>query len=150
MRALGVAPCAIPMKDDRSPQWPAGLTGSISHCEGACFAILGRTSTYHGLGLDIEPARPLPRDLWPVILRSEERDTSDPLAVFAAKEAVYKAQYALTGTLFDFHTLLVALSGDVFTATFQHAIGCFASGAVINGALVRTHRHTAAVCAISA
>jgi len=150
MHALGVAAAAVPMNPDRSPLWPADLTGSISHCEAACFAIIGRRAAYQGLGLDIEPAHPLPPDLWPVILRPEEQSACDPLAVFVAKEAAYKAQYALTGVLFDFHTLSVMLTADGFTAVFQQAIGGFAIGAALHGRLVRTARHTAAICAIPA
>jgi 4'-phosphopantetheinyl transferase EntD len=148
MRALGVPAAPVPMNPDRSPRWPAGLTGSISHCQGACFAILGQSGAYAGLGLDLEPARPLDPDLWPVILLPQ--DTADPLAVFVAKEAVYKAQFAVTRILFDFHALAVTLTGDRFEATFQRQVGPFAPGDVLDGHLVRTSKHTAAVCAITA
>ncbi len=153
MRRLGVPAAAVPMRADRSPDWPAGLTGSISHCAGACFALLARRSDYAGLGLDIEPAKPLDPDLWPVILRPEEVDGlsgPDALAVFVAKEAAYKAQYALTGVLFDFHVLSVQLLPDRFTATFQRAVGPFAGGTALQGRLIRTPRHIAAICAITA
>lgn len=153
MRRLGV-PCAVvPMRADRSPDWPPGLTGSISHCAGACFALLARRSDYAGLGLDIEPAQPLDPDLWPLILRPEEAaglSGQDALAVFVAKEAAYKAQYALTGMLFDFQVLWVALQPDRFTATFQRTVGPFEAGARLQGRLIRTPRHTAAICAITA
>ena len=147
IRGLGHAPAAIPMNPDRSPQWPPGLTGSISHCAGACLAIAGLRADFAGLGLDVEPVAPLDPDLWPVILRPEDR-AQDPLAVFVAKEAVYKAQYPITGVLFDFHTLSVSLTGDRFAATFHRAVGRFAAGRVLHGRLIQRARHIAAVCAI--
>jgi len=149
MRGLGVAPAAVPMNPDRSPAWPHGLTGSISHCADACLAIVGRRADFAGLGLDIEPARALDPGLWPVILRPDEA-TVDPLAVFVAKEAAYKAQYAVTGALFDFHTLSVGLAGDRFTAAFRTNVGPFACGHVLHGRLIRTARHIAAICVLTA
>lgn len=150
MRRLGAPLASVPMLADRSPGWPAGVTGSISHCRDACFAVLGWRAHHAGLGLDLEPAVPLDREIWPVILRDEEMRSPDPLAIFVAKEAAYKAQYAVTGAVFDFHTLAVALSGDRFTATFRQAVGAFAKGSTLHGRLVRTDRHTAAICAITA
>lgn len=147
MRALGVPPMAVPMQADRSPLWPTGLTGSISHCAGACFAILARRADSVGLGLDIEPVQPLDPDLWPVILRPEERSL-DPLTVFVAKEAAYKAQYAVTGRVFDFQTLSVTLDGQGFIARFQQDVGQFATGSALAGRMVQTARHRAAICAV--
>lgn len=149
LRGLGLAPQAIPMQADRSPLWPVGVTGSISHCAGACLAIAGLRAEFAGLGLDIEPAAAIEPRLWPVILRPEEMGL-DPLAVFVAKEAAYKAQYGVTGVLFDFHTLSVAIRGDQFAATFQQPIGAFAVGDALEGRLMRSDAHTAAVCVIAA
>lgn len=149
MRALGVEPAATPMNSDRSPQWPTGLTGSISHCAGACLAIVGLRADFAGLGLDIEPVQPLTPDLWPVILRPEEAGL-DPLAVFVAKEAAYKAQFAVTRALFDFQMLSVRLDGAGFRAVFQHPVGRFRAGDGLQGRLVRTPGHVAAVCILPA
>lgn len=149
LAGLGVAPQAIPMQADRSPLWPEGVTGSISHCEGACLAIAGRRGLFAGLGLDVEPTATLAPNLWPVILRAEEQD-HDPLVIFVAKEAAYKAQYPVTGALFDFHTLQVALTAGSFTATFRQAVAPFAAGDALRGRLLRGARHTAAVCVIPA
>jgi len=149
MRGLGLAHVSLPMNPDRSPLWPPELTGSISHCAGACFAIAGLRSEFAGLGLDLEPTKPVGPDLWPVILRPEERDI-DPLTVFVAKEAAYKAQYPITGVLFDFHALSVTLNGKRFTATFQQPVGRFAKGYAVHGCILRTAYHTAAICAIRA
>ena len=147
LQGLGLPPAAIPMNPDRSQAWPHGVVGSISHCAGACLAIAGLHATFAGLGLDVEPLQPLPCDLWPTILRPEEQ-TLDPLAVFVAKEATYKAQYPITGALFDFHALSVILTDDIFTATFQQAIPPFAPGDCLSGRLIRSASHLAALCVI--
>ncbi len=155
MRALGYAAQAIPAGPDRAPQWPDGLTGSISHCAGACFAIVGARADWAGLGLDIEPDIPLSPDLWPTILRPEEIAALPhtgaglvALQIFTAKEAVYKAQYAQTATLFDFQTLAVALDGHAFTATFAAPVGRFATGHPITGHSLHADGFAAALCAI--
>lgn len=157
MRALGHPPQSVPVRADRSPQWPPGLTGSISHCDGVCLAILGQSVDWAGLGLDVEPAHPLPPDLWPAVLRPQEQATLPAdcaglaaLSIFVAKEAAYKAQYAVTGTLFDFMTLQVTLHPTGFAATFAADIGPYAIGHTLTGTLVRTRRFTAAICAITA
>ncbi|MGL6212021.1 MAG: 4'-phosphopantetheinyl transferase family protein [Paracoccaceae bacterium] len=151
MGKLSLSPAAIPMGSDRAPIWPEGITGSISHCKGACFAIVGRRADYQGLGLDIEPTQPLDRDLWATVLRPEEIERDqDPLSTFVAKEAAYKAQYGVTRRLFDFQTLAVDWQGNSFAARFVTEVGPIAEGYRIHGHLVKTADHTAAVCAIRA
>ncbi len=117
LRGLGFAPAAIPMGPDRAPLWPEAATGSISHCAGACLAVMGLARDYRGLGLDIEPLHPLPEELWSTVLRPEEhkhindlpplQQGLQALRIFVAKEAAYKAQYAITRHIFDFHTLRI-------------------------------------------
>jgi 4'-phosphopantetheinyl transferase EntD len=160
MLALGHAPKAIPMAADRAPIWPQGLTGSISHCAGACFALVGKTSHYQGLGVDLEPKLPLPFDLWPTILRPEElhalaslpqdQATIRALQIFTAKEAAYKAQYPITGQLFDFQTLKITVENQYFTAEFTQDIGPFSVGNKITGRMQITANFCAAICWIKA
>ena len=40
--------------------WPAGLTGSMTHCDGYCAAALVRAADLASLGIDAEPHGPLP------------------------------------------------------------------------------------------
>lgn len=142
MAQLGLPPAAVPMQADRSPLWPTTVTGSISHCAGACIAAMAHARDYAGLGLDLEPVQPLTADLWPLVLTPPElaRLPQDQpglmaLQVFCAKEAAYKAQYAVTGQLFDFQTLDVEVQGQNFVARFQHAVGQFGVGACLGGVL---------------
>ncbi len=152
MRALGAEPRAVPRGPDRAPVWPAGLTGSITHCEGACLAAMGKAEDWAGLGLDAEPLRPLEMALWQSLLAEGETvaDAEAALALFVAKEAAYKAQYTLSHQLFDFQTLRVIWSGDHFVAAFTRDIPPFPSGAALSGQLVRSQDHLAAFVAIAA
>jgi 4'-phosphopantetheinyl transferase EntD len=160
MHALGQAPVAVPIAKTRAPIWPQGMTGSISHCAGACFAIAGKSYEYQGLGLDLEPNLPLPMDLWPTILRVEElqemahlcheQAAYRALQIFTAKEAAYKAQYPITGQLFDFQTLRIRLQNQSFTAEFTQDIGPFAVGHQIIGRNQIAASFCAAICWIPA
>lgn len=158
MAALGQAPSPIPMAADRSPVWPTGVIGSITHSRSACLAAVA-AGGLRGLGLDLEEATPLDRDLWDTVLRPEEQiwlarqpeDLRGLLAktVFSAKEAAYKAQYAVSGALFGFDALAVVLDGDRFTATFRQAVPGFAEGAVLQGRWGEAEGHILTVVALT-
>lgn len=138
---LGLPPCAIPAGPDRAPLWPAGIAGSISHSADAALAVAGRL---RGIGVDLEPDRPLDPALHATILRPDEAG-ADPLAVFVAKEAAYKAQYPLSRRIFDFHTLSVSMGAGRFTARYTEAIAPFPAGAVLEGRLIRVAGHVLAI-----
>lgn len=137
LATLGLAPAAIPMAADRSPVWPPGVAGSITHADGIALAVVARTSAHAALGLDAEPDEALPEDAAGEILLPEERDrcaaAPDPgraaRLVFAAKEAAYKAQHPLSGRLLDFAALAVDWGpGDRLDARFRTAAPPFAPG----------------------
>lgn len=119
---LSLPPTAIPQARDRAPVWPKGIVGSISHCDTHCVAALASQSTCRSLGIDIEPAIPLSAELEPVIATPSEQRVLQtlPLAqrlqrakqIFCAKEALYKAQYPLTGLRLGFHDVELELSQD--------------------------------------
>jgi 4'-phosphopantetheinyl transferase EntD len=119
MQRLGLLPQAVPAAPDRSPIWPAGLTGSISHAAGFCAVVLTR-DTGRNLGLDIEDPAPLDAELWPLVLTPDEIAALDTLPVparglaakriFGIKEAAYKAQFPLTGAVIGFQALQVTLT----------------------------------------
>ncbi|MFU8883440.1 MAG: 4'-phosphopantetheinyl transferase family protein, partial [Rhodobacterales bacterium] len=126
MQRLGLPPLAVPAAPDRSPVWPAGLTGSISHAGGICAAVLTRDLSRR-IGLDIEDPAPLEPDLWPLVLTPAELTALNTLPpadrgivakrVFGIKEAAYKAQFTLTGAVIGFQALevlpLPGLAGQV-------------------------------------
>ncbi|MEB8386041.1 4'-phosphopantetheinyl transferase superfamily protein [Rhodobacteraceae bacterium KMM 6894] len=145
MQALDAAPCAVPAGPDRAPIWPEGIVGSLSHCDTACVAALGRTPRLRAIGIDIEADIGLSPDLIPTICSLAERawlstqpeDQRALLAklIFCAKECAYKCQYPVTQVLFDFDTLEITPDLDTgqFEATFTREIGCFAAGTCLSG-----------------
>jgi 4'-phosphopantetheinyl transferase EntD len=146
MAALGVAEAAVPMAADRAPIWPAGLVGSISHCEGLCLALVARADRVGGLGLDVEPSRNLPMEIWQTVLRPEELRSlqrvepelqgKEALRYFVAKEAVYKAQYPISKRLFDFQAIRIMIENQRFIAEFLFGVPGFPSGTRLVGELV--------------
>ena len=97
-----------------SPLWPEGIIGSIAHDEAFAVAAAARRGRLVGLGVDLEPAEPLPGDVVDLVLSEAElrRTEGDGVAqrlVFVAKEAVYKAIHPLDGTRLDFPDIDVRL-----------------------------------------
>ena len=118
---LGYKTAAIPKATDRSPVWPAGIVGSISHSGPVAAAAVAPAESLEGLGLDIEPANPLTDDLIKMICRPDEGPVSGETAkqYFCCKEAVYKCIYPLIQEFVDFQEMQLHPDSDrgVFTAT---------------------------------
>lgn len=118
MQALGLAVSPVLAAPTRAPIWPRGLVGSISHDATRAVAVVARARDHRALGIDVEPATPLDRELWPEVLTAGELATLDAHGIapglaakliFCAKEAVYKAQFPLTGRVLGFHEVDVTL-----------------------------------------
>ncbi|MGR3638617.1 4'-phosphopantetheinyl transferase family protein [Alterinioella nitratireducens] len=150
LRAIGLVPLPIPMAPDRSPIWPRGVIGSISHDGDQAMAIVTRYQGVAGLGLDMEPHEDLPCDLWETVLTPAEtcwltmRDAAarGPLArmIFSAKEASYKALYPLTGAVVGFDAMTIRPDPDRrrFTARLNIGFGPYGPGTELTGHLL-TH-----------
>ncbi len=114
---LGHAPVELPSGEDRAPQWPSGVVGTITHTHGWCAAAVARASDVMALGADVEAATPLDAGLWERICRPEEREflrTLPPAragllakAIFSAKESAYKALYPRIRTFLDFQGMCI-------------------------------------------
>lgn len=102
---LGRTPVQILPGADRSPGWPAGLQGSVSHSDALVLVGLGN-SDGRRLGVDLEQwlTAVQYQELAPAILSADEQlwcqreNSKMPLSqqltlIFAAKEALYKALY---------------------------------------------------------
>ncbi|WP_228120453.1 4'-phosphopantetheinyl transferase family protein [Streptomyces fagopyri] len=137
MEKLGVAPRAIARGDSGEPVWPAGLIGSMTHCEGYRAASLARSGDLASLGIDAEPHEELPEDvIVSVALPTEnerlrrlaERDPSvhwDRL-LFSAKESVYKAWFPLMAQWLDFLEADIDLFEDGGPVPHGAGAGAFA------------------------
>ena len=97
--------------EDRSPIWPAGIHGSITHGKGWAAAVVAAESSCRGLGLDQETLLDEERAerLMGEILTPSELDRLDrsqlALAVtltFSLKESLFKTLYPLTHQRFYF------------------------------------------------
>jgi 4'-phosphopantetheinyl transferase EntD len=109
---LGVSPCALVPRVDRSPSWPNGVVGSIAHTTGCGVVAVTDASEIIGIGLDIELDTPLEPNLERMICTDRERrwlECAKPSErgflgklYFSAKESFYKCQYGITRTFLDF------------------------------------------------
>lgn len=123
MTRLGAASAAIPKDPAGMPIWPAGLVGSLAHDQRIAVAAVGRLHDFAAVGIDIEPAAPLPPETVGLVASQRERAqlSAHPLhgrILFAAKEAVYKAAYPLDRVFLEFSDIDVDLTaGKAVTRT---------------------------------
>ncbi|HWG75659.1 MAG TPA: 4'-phosphopantetheinyl transferase superfamily protein [Steroidobacteraceae bacterium] len=105
LEALGIDGFSVLSAADRRVLWPPGISGSITHTKGYAAAVIGRLAEVGSLGLDCERIEEVSAPLWREICTSVEleqlarwtgpgRERAAALC-FVAKEAFYKAQYAL-------------------------------------------------------
>ena len=114
MTRLGLPEVAVLPGPRGAPQWPEGVTGSITHCAGYRAAAVALTRDVVSLGVDAEPNEALPNHgMLELIALDQERARLGELAagipgipgmpgicwdrlLFSAKESVYKAWFPLT------------------------------------------------------
>jgi 4'-phosphopantetheinyl transferase EntD len=98
---LGLPRGPIPANPDRSPRWPDGLVGSITHTDAYCAVAVARRTKVHALGIDVEAVSRFRPELLPYVLSQQEMARNlqglGPQArqrvaavLFSAKEAFYK------------------------------------------------------------
>lgn len=153
MMDIGWPPQAIPSAPDRSPVWPEGLVGSISHNDHACVAIVCPQGQWQAIGIDIEVHRPIETTLWSTICTPQEMallsSRTEPLRglavshLFSAKEAVYKWQYPLTERMLDFQQVQITLGATMktFSARIADTDPAAAPAAEVNGHILVDRDH---------
>jgi 4'-phosphopantetheinyl transferase EntD len=120
---LGVSDAAILRAPTGAPVWPDGITGSLAHDDDMAVAAVAPIGHISALGIDVEPAQPLPDDILALVATPADRiDVADRhLAgriLFAAKEAVYKASYPLDREVLGYEDITVDLNaGQATTKT---------------------------------
>ena len=115
LNALGLPESAIPKRVSGAPLWPVGVTGSFAHDQLVAVAAAGLTRDVAALGIDVEPAMPLPADMLDLVTTARERIgiDQDPLCgrvLFVVKEAVYKAAQPLDAIFLDYLDIEVDLA----------------------------------------
>ncbi|MET9770466.1 4'-phosphopantetheinyl transferase superfamily protein [Streptomyces sp. NPDC006415] len=120
---LAVPPVPLLRTPDGGPKWPPGVVGSITHCAGYRGAVAARDDVWAALGVDAEPALPLPAGLLGLVATDPERRMVAELSrrtpevpwdrlLFSAKESVYKAWHPATGRWIGTRAVEVALTAD--------------------------------------
>ncbi|MET9813058.1 MULTISPECIES: 4'-phosphopantetheinyl transferase superfamily protein [unclassified Streptomyces] len=123
MEKLGVPPQPILPGERGAPGWPAGLAGSMTHCDGYGAAALVRAADLASVGIDAEIHGPLPEGVLPSVSLPAEAERLRRLAaehpgvhwdrlLFSAKESVYKAWFPLTGKWLDFMEADIEITPD--------------------------------------
>ncbi|MET8682215.1 4'-phosphopantetheinyl transferase superfamily protein [Streptomyces sp. NPDC004647] len=113
LRRLGQPPVPLLPNQRGAPQWPEGIVGSMTHCDGYRAAVVARSEATAALGIDAEPDAQLPEGVLDAIALPYERARIASLTarhpgvswdrlVFSAKESVFKVWYPLTGRELDF------------------------------------------------
>lgn len=116
---LGLPMQAIPAGPRGNPQWPTGIVGSITHCQGFRAAAVGRARDFATIGIDAEPNEKLPDGVIEVIALPGELGWVEQLMrdvpaicwdrlLFSIKEAVYKAWFPLTARDLGFEDAYIA------------------------------------------
>jgi 4'-phosphopantetheinyl transferase EntD len=147
MEKLGVPPRPLLPGERGAPEWPAGLAGSMTHCEGYCAAALVRATDLASLGIDAEPHVPLPEGVLAAVALPAEADRLRRLAgerpevhwdrlLFSAKESVYKAWFPLTRRWLDFAEADI----EVFVDPSERLRGGFRAELLVPGPLVGDRR----------
>lgn len=117
---LGQPHQAIPTGEKGEPLWPAGIVGSITHCDGYRACAVARAGDLLTVGVDAEPNQPLPDGLLGDIALPEEREWLEYLArqapeahwdrlLFSIKESIYKAWFPLAQRWLGFEDAVVAI-----------------------------------------
>ena len=123
--------------EDRSPQWPDGVIGSISHTATYCVAVVAAAGARDtGIGIDAEQLGRVTDNLHRTVFTIEERVWLDQLpdtersdaatTLFSGKEAFYKAQHPLTRSWVGFKDVSGRAATEgllLHPATDLHALG---------------------------
>lgn len=116
----GVPWRGLPANTNRTPAWPDGVTGSISHSDTAAVAAVSKNGDVIGIGVDVERiiVDSVRDEIGYLVVSGQQEQAlldecgADRAATFtlffSAKEAFFKAVYAQVGRHFDFHAVRVA------------------------------------------
>lgn len=156
LKALGIVVPSLGRRDDRLPDWPPEIVGSITHCDGLCAAAVSAKKDTVFLGIDAEPNEPLPPGLLKRIASDREQSeissvsgqTSHPLCLdrtlFSAKECLFKALYPTVGYYFGFEQVEIGFDVEAggFHAALSQALQDATGLTRLSGRFAATAEHT--------
>lgn len=130
LSSFGVEAFQVRIGDNRSPLWPEGYCGSISHTGDVATAVVGNNANILGVGVDVE--RVLAHDFFEdvkthvltpgeyYLLNSRKYSKYEMLTIiFSLKESFFKAAYNLTQCYFGFEAItIIAIDSESGTVTF--------------------------------
>lgn len=132
LEQLGMPPAPILKGEKGEPQWPDGVVGSLTHCQGYRGAVVGRSEAVRSVGIDAEPHDVLPKGVLDAVSIPAERVAIGALPgglhwdriLFCAKEATYKAWFPLTQRWLGFEDAHISfqVDGDGRTGSFVSRI----------------------------
>lgn len=117
---LGLPATPVLSGSKREPLWPAGVVGSITHCDGYRAVAVARADQLASIGIDAEPHDRLPAGILERVTLPAERAHLAALPpgphwdrlLFSAKESVYKTWFPLTRRWLGFEDAAVTFVPD--------------------------------------
>jgi len=142
LRQAGFPDWSLPRRRGLGPAWPPGWIGSISHSAQFGAAALGDCTVVQGIGIDIEPAEPLPEGLRDTVIVAGDIAPAGLCEIgdrilFCAKEAAYKAVHPVDRRFLEF--------GDV-TVNFDTGFADISYGRRLTLSLHVDHRIVVLAC----
>lgn len=121
----------VSVRKDRSPKWPIGATGSITHTDHIAIAVI--SNVYGAIGLDCEHIMDHARAIQLRSMILDEKETAlrpstldlktFVTLIFSAKEALYKAISGQVGRILEFHEVtLIAVDKKTLSLSFEGTI----------------------------
>lgn len=137
----------IGIGEGRSPVWPAGIVGSISHCHAYALAVTARSDNLFALGLDVEDvvSEETRNNIQKAVVNQNEMFllTGSPrpdivfTLIFSMKESFFKAVYPHVKFYFDFPAISLTHidweRGTVLFEVNQQLGTLFSGGSVFSG-----------------
>lgn len=165
LRRVTGEPHVPAVNEDRSPSWPLGTVGSITHGAGWAAAAVARREQWRGVGLDVEKQIPAsradrlvaeiltPRELEGYSDLDEAQRTLLVTLTFSIKESLFKALYPLVNQRFYFHEAELIHHDDSGRARLRLLDDLsheWKAGAVLEGQFVQTEDYLLSLVSIPA
>jgi 4'-phosphopantetheinyl transferase EntD len=157
LRRLGARPRPV-LQHNRAPDFGAGMVGSLTHSGDLALAVVARSDDLGAVGVDVETEGPPPDGAIRFLCRGDELAAAPAvgtaarnrwlLALFSAKESLYKAVSQLNGS--SLHPLDVQCLPTAygFTAAWRRSAPSCPAGST--GAPVYVQWFPGGVCSVVA